>query len=69
MLKARQTARTGSSGSHGFLRKVETAMKRLFMVGAHIGCLLKMIWITVVLLHRILGCVELHGDWSCEARQ
>ena len=44
-------------------------MERLFMVGAHIGCLLKMIWITVVLLHRILGCVELHGDWSCEARQ
>jgi hypothetical protein len=34
----------------------------LFLVGTHIGCLFKMMWITAVLPHRILSCLELRLD-------
>ena len=41
----------------------------LFLVGTHIGCVFKIMWIPAVLLHRILSCLELHLNWSCEVRQ
>ena len=49
--------------------KVETVMKGLVLVGTHVGCLFQMMWITAVLLHRILSCLELRLDWSCEVLQ
>ena len=44
-------------------------MKGLVLVGTHIGCLFKIMWITNVLLHGILSCLELRLDWICEVLQ
>ena len=41
----------------------------LFLLGTHIGCLFKIMRITAVLLHRILSCLELRLDSSCEVLQ